>query len=72
QLLVEKELAYANYKVGRIPETAFAVIKEKCSPSVVKLERVKEIEKEIHHDLMSVVLAISEQCGEAGGYVHLG
>lgn len=72
QLLVEKELAYANYKTGKIPETAFTVIKEKCSPNTVKLERVKEIEKEIHHDLMSVVLAISEQCGDAGGYVHLG
>ncbi len=72
QLLVEKELAYANYKTGKIPEIAFNVIKEKCSINTVKLERVKEIEKEIHHDLMSVVLAISEQCGTAGGYVHLG
>lgn len=72
QLLVEKELAYANYKTGKIPETAYAIIKEKCSPSFVKLERVKEIEEEIHHDLMSVVLAISEQCGDEGGYIHLG
>ena len=72
QLLVEKELAYANFKTGKIPETAFTVINEKCSPSVVKLERVKEIEEDVHHDLMSVVLAISEQCGDAGGYVHLG
>ncbi len=72
QLLVEKELAYANYKTGKIPERAYEVIKEKCSPSFVKLERVKEIEEEIHHDLMSVVLAISEQCGEEGGYIHLG
>ncbi|MHA1622271.1 MAG: adenylosuccinate lyase [Candidatus Heimdallarchaeaceae archaeon] len=72
QLLVEKELAYANYKTGKIPERAYAVIKEKCSPNVVKLERVKKIEEEVHHDLMSVVLAISEQCGEEGGYIHLG
>jgi adenylosuccinate lyase len=72
QLLVEKELAYANYKTGKIPERAYEVIKEKCSPNFVKLERVKEIEEEIHHDLMSVVLAISEQCGEEGGYIHLG
>ncbi|MHA1202298.1 MAG: adenylosuccinate lyase [Candidatus Heimdallarchaeaceae archaeon] len=72
QLLVEKELAYANYKTGKIPETAYIIIKEKCSPSFVKLERVKEIEEKIHHDLMSVVLAISEQCGDEGGYIHLG
>ncbi|MCG3222646.1 MAG: adenylosuccinate lyase [Candidatus Heimdallarchaeota archaeon] len=72
QLLVEKELAYANFKVGKIPKEANEVIQARCNSENVKLERVKEIEKEIHHDLMSVVLAISEQCGEYGGYIHLG
>jgi adenylosuccinate lyase len=72
QLLVEKELAYANFKVGKIPKEANEVIQSRCNSEYVKLERVKEIEKEIHHDLMSVVLAISEQCGEFGGYIHLG
>jgi adenylosuccinate lyase len=72
QLLIEKELAYANYQVGKIPAEANEVIQNRCNLEHVKLERVKEIEKEIHHDLMSVVLAISEQCGEYGGYVHLG
>ena len=38
----------------------------------VKLERVKEIEKEIDHDLMAMVKALTEQCeGEAGKYIHL-
>lgn len=72
QLLVEKTLAQANYEVGKIPEEAISIIEERCTPKYVKLERVKEIEKEVHHDLMSVVLAISEQCGEYGGYIHLG
>jgi adenylosuccinate lyase len=72
QLLVEKELAEANYKVGKIPKEANDVIQIKCTPEFVKLERVQEIEKEIHHDLMSLVLAISEQCEEYGGYIHLG
>lgn len=38
----------------------------------MKFERVKEIEAEIHHDIMAVVKALSEVCGEHGKYVHLG
>lgn len=72
QLLVEKALAEANWKAGKIPTEAYEKIKKVCNPEYVKLERAEEIEKEIHHDLMAVVLAISEQCGEYGGYIHLG
>jgi len=43
------------------------------STKYVRVARVKEIEAEIHHDVMAVVRALSEQCGEdAGRYVHLG
>jgi adenylosuccinate lyase len=39
----------------------------------VTVERVNEIEAEINHDLMAIVKALSEQCGEdAGKYIHLG
>lgn len=72
QLLVEKELAAANFEHGKIPKEAHVVIQEKCNSSYVKFDRAKEIEKEIHHDLMSVVKAISEQCDEYGEYIHLG
>ncbi len=72
QLKVEYALAEANYQLGRIPKEAYETIAEKCSLDYVKLDRVNEIDSEIHHDLMAVVLAISEQCGEYGGYVHLG
>ncbi|MFW9990562.1 MAG: adenylosuccinate lyase [Candidatus Odinarchaeota archaeon] len=72
QLQVERELAYANYRTGKIPEEACKEIARYSTPEHVKLVRVKEIEEETHHDLMSVVLAISEQCPEHGGYVHLG
>ncbi len=72
QLLVEKEIADANFQLGKIPKEANDVIQEKCNPVFVKLERVKEIEKEVHHDLMSLVYAIAEQCGDYGGYIHLG
>ena len=34
--------------------------------------RVKEIEKEIKHDVMAMVRALAEACGKSGAYVHLG
>ncbi|HIH69124.1 adenylosuccinate lyase [Methermicoccus shengliensis] len=69
-LRVEAALALAEAEVGIIPKEAAAAISEGIEK--VRLERVKEIEEEIQHDMMAVVLALSEQCGEAGGYVHYG
>ena len=72
QLLVEAALARAHAAVGNIPEDAAAEITAKCTPDIVKIERVKAIEAETKHDVMALVKAISEQCGDAGKYVHLG
>ncbi|WP_054841428.1 adenylosuccinate lyase [Thermococcus peptonophilus] len=70
---VEAALARAHAKVGNIPEESARVISERGGNTKwVKLERVKEIEEEIHHDIMAVVKALSEVCGEHGKYVHLG
>jgi adenylosuccinate lyase len=70
---VEAALARAHAKVGNIPQPAAEVISEKVKANVVTVERVKEIEAEINHDLMAIVKALSEQCGEdAGKYIHLG
>lgn len=71
-LEVEAALARAHAKLGNIPEEAAKEISKKASTKYVKLKRVKEIEGEIDHDLMAVVLALAEVCGEAGKYVHLG
>ncbi len=71
-LRVEGALAKAQAGLGEIPESAMKVIVEKASTEFVKLERVEEIEKEIQHDVMAMVKALSEQCDEAGKYVHLG
>ncbi len=67
---VEEALAYAEYKLGWIKEIDFENIK-KASENI-KIERVKEIESEIKHDVMSLVRAISELAGESGKYVHMG
>jgi adenylosuccinate lyase len=72
-LRVEAVLAKAHAKLGNIPQEAAEEIYNKANINIVKLNRVKEIDKEIHHDLMAMVKALSEQCeGSAGKYVHLG
>ncbi|MEE8168416.1 MAG: adenylosuccinate lyase [Candidatus Hydrothermarchaeales archaeon] len=69
---VEAALARAHAKVGSIPKNAADEIAGKASTKYVKVERVKEIEGEVKHDIMAVVLALSEVCDDSGKYVHLG
>ncbi|MFX1287671.1 MAG: adenylosuccinate lyase [Promethearchaeota archaeon] len=72
-LKVEAVLAKAHAKLGNIPQVAAEEIYKKANLNYVKLKRVKEIDNEIHHDLMAMVKALSEQCEAfAGKYVHLG
>jgi adenylosuccinate lyase len=69
-LAVEVALAKSEVLVGYIPDGAGEIIASGAGK--VRLERVKEIEDEIHHDVMAVVLALAEQSGEAGKWVHYG
>ena len=70
---VEAALARAEAKVGLIPRDAAAEITKKATTKSVTVKRVEELEKETRHDLMAVVLALTEACGDdAGKYVHLG
>ncbi|MCW4028466.1 MAG: adenylosuccinate lyase [Candidatus Bathyarchaeota archaeon] len=69
---VEAALALAHAEVGNIPDKDAQKIAEMANTKYVKVERVKAIEKEIKHDIASLVRALSEQCGESGAYVHLG
>ncbi|HDR74214.1 MAG TPA: adenylosuccinate lyase [Methanoculleus sp.] len=66
----EVALAKAEAEHGLIPADAAAAI-EARAPSA-SLDRAKEIEAEIHHDMMAVVRAITEVSGEAGRWVHYG
>lgn len=70
-MMVEAALAKAEADLGLIPKDAAEIIS--ASTSLVELDRVKAIEDEIHHDMMAVVLGISEKCPEdAGKWVHFG
>jgi len=69
---VEAALALAHAEVGNIPRKDAEKIASMASTIYVKVERVKAIEKEIKHDIASLVRALSEVCGSSGSYVHLG
>lgn len=70
-LKVEAALARALAHLGAIPPQAAKEIADKATPAHVTLSRVREIEKETRHDVMAMVKALGEQCGESGKYVHL-
>lgn len=73
QLQVEAALARAHASLGTIPEDAADEISAKATLEYVDVDRVREIESEIHHDVMAMVKALAEQCtGDAGKYIHLG
>jgi len=69
---VEAALAWAQSEVGEIPREAAEKIMGMASTKYVKISRVKEIEREIKHDVMALVKALAEVCGPSGAYVHLG
>ncbi|MBS7652929.1 MAG: adenylosuccinate lyase [Candidatus Bathyarchaeia archaeon] len=70
---VEAALSWAQAQLGLIPPEASEEIGRKAKTMYVRLERVKELERLLDHDIMALVSALSEVCeGGAGGYVHLG
>jgi adenylosuccinate lyase len=69
---VEAALAWAHSEVGNTPRKDAEKIMKMASVKHVKLGRVKEIEREIRHDVMARVRALAETCGPSGAYVHLG
>ncbi|MHC1631343.1 MAG: adenylosuccinate lyase [Methanotrichaceae archaeon] len=67
---VEAALAKAEEEIDLIPKgAAFDIGK---AAEIAKPDRVKEIEDEIGHDMMAVVLALAESCEQFGEWVHLG
>jgi adenylosuccinate lyase len=70
-LRVEAALAQTLAELDKIPEKCAEEITRKANIKDVKIERVKEIEKETKHDVMALVKALTEVCGDSGKYVHL-
>jgi len=66
----EVALARAGSEFGLVPPVAADIIGQNASRA--RLSRAREIEAEINHDMMAIVKAIAEECGEAGGWIHYG
>lgn len=72
-LKVEAILAQSQAELGIIPKEAAEEISRKASLKHVSIKRIKEIEKEIDHDLLAVVNALAEVCeNNYGRFVHKG
>jgi len=67
---VEAALARAEEELGLIPEGAADDV-QKAAENADPV-RAKQIEDEIGHDMMAVVLALAESCEWAGEWIHLG
>lgn len=64
-------LAEFERKAG-LPITPEQVAELKANINTVDVKRASEIEAEVHHDVMSHVLALGEQCPIAKPIIHLG
>ncbi len=71
QRWLEVELACVSVigERGEIPTDAAEIINQKAK---IDVERAKEIEKEIKHDVLAFVRAVEESVGEEGRFLHRG
>jgi len=76
QLFLDSESALAasisELNPDLISSSEAQEIKNKAKLEFVKPERVKEIEKQVHHDKMAMIKALAEQCEIGAGKIHLG
>ncbi len=71
-LEVEAALARAEAEEGLIPREAAEAIESAVREGRVRVERILELEGEVKHETMAVVLALAEASGPLGEYVHFG
>ncbi|BAB60170.1 adenylosuccinate lyase [Thermoplasma volcanium GSS1] len=71
-LKVEAAISKAEAEYGIIPPEAAEDIGKVVADRIVQLQRVREIEAEIKHDVMAMVKALSEKCKVGASYVHYG
>ncbi|HVU69704.1 MAG TPA: adenylosuccinate lyase [Ktedonobacteraceae bacterium] len=67
-LQVELQVCEAWAREGVIPQDAI----EKIRQAQYNAERMQEIERETHHDIISFLRSIQEQMGPEGRFIHLG
>ncbi len=68
-LKVEIAACEANFSLRKIPENA---LKEILSNAKFDESRIKEIEKEVKHDVIAFLTSVNEFVGDSGRYIHVG
>lgn len=68
-LEVEIAVCRSWHKRGMIPDEDMKAIEEKAG---FNAERIDEIEKEVHHDVIAFLTSVKEHIGPSGRYVHYG
>jgi len=66
---VEIAVVEAQVQLGTIPPEALREIREKAAFDV---NRIKEIEAEVKHDVIAFLTNVNENVGDAGRYIHRG
>ncbi|MGS0765366.1 adenylosuccinate lyase [Syntrophomonas curvata] len=56
-------------RLGKIPAEAVAIIKSRAR---FDRERCREIEAEVHHDVIAFLTAVAENVGKESRYIHMG
>ena len=68
-LKVEIAACEANCSLGKMPEAA---LKEIRLNAKFEESRIKEIEKEVKHDVIAFLTNLNEYVGDSGRYIHVG
>ena len=68
-LKVEIAACEANFSLGNIPKDALNEIQLKAK---FEASRIKEIEKEVKHDVIAFLTNLNEYVGDSGRYIHVG
>lgn len=77
-LLVEFYAMEAWYKLGKVPERDYQILKEKLTPYMEggftrdNVKRVEEIERETKHDVIAFLTHLAEITGPSARFLHLG
>ena len=66
---VEIAACEANFKLGLISKADLLAIKSKAQFNV---QRIKEIEKEVKHDVIAFLTNLNEYVGDSGRFIHVG
>ena len=66
---VELAACKAHVELGNIPQSSYDIIKENAQFNV---DRIDEIESEIHHDVIAFLTCVAEYVGDESRFVHLG